>query len=91
MRILTLLEACECCFAGADLPTVGSELRGFDAECADRSGTPFLSRALWRRTGTGHVDAEEALHGCNVVVGRFGAEGATRVVALALSEEHHHT
>jgi hypothetical protein len=36
-------------------------------------------------------DASEALHGCNGVVERFGAEGVARVVALALSEEHHHT
>jgi hypothetical protein len=36
-------------------------------------------------------DASEALHGCNGVVERFGAEGVARVVALALSEEHRHT
>jgi hypothetical protein len=36
-------------------------------------------------------DSSEALHGCNGVVGRFDAEGAARVVALALSEEHRHT
>jgi hypothetical protein len=36
-------------------------------------------------------DASEALYGCNGVVGRFGAEGAGRAVALALSEEHRHT
>jgi hypothetical protein len=35
-------------------------------------------------------DAAEAPQGCNGVVGRFGAEGAARVVALALSEEHRH-
>jgi hypothetical protein len=36
-------------------------------------------------------DASEALHGCSGIVGRFGAEGAARVVALALSEEQRHT
>jgi hypothetical protein len=46
MRTLTLLEACECCFVGADLPAIGSELRGFGAEGADRSGTPFVKSAL---------------------------------------------
>jgi hypothetical protein len=45
MRMLTLLEACECCFAGADLPTIGSELRDFGAEGADQSGTPFVKSA----------------------------------------------
>jgi hypothetical protein len=36
-------------------------------------------------------DAAEAPHGCNGVVGHFGSEGAARVVALALSEEHRRT
>jgi hypothetical protein len=36
-------------------------------------------------------DAAEALHGSNGVVVRFDTEGATHVVALALSEEHRHT
>jgi hypothetical protein len=42
---LTLLEARECCSAGADLPTVGSALRGFGTEGADRSGTPLIKKA----------------------------------------------
>jgi hypothetical protein len=42
---LTLLEAHECCFAGADLPTVDSTLRGFDTEGANRSGTPLIEKA----------------------------------------------
>jgi hypothetical protein len=42
---LTLLEARECCFAGADLPAVGSALRGFSAEGADRSGTLLVEKA----------------------------------------------
>jgi hypothetical protein len=41
----TLLGVRECYFAGADLPAVGSALRGFDAECADRSGTPLVEKA----------------------------------------------
>jgi hypothetical protein len=45
MRMLTLLEACECCFAGVDLLAIGSGLRGFGAEGADRSGTPFVKSA----------------------------------------------
>jgi hypothetical protein len=45
MRMLTLLEACECCFAGADSPAIDSELRGFSAEGADRSGTLFVKSA----------------------------------------------
>jgi hypothetical protein len=36
-------------------------------------------------------DASEAFYGCGGVVDRFGAEGAARVVALALSEEHRNT
>jgi hypothetical protein len=46
MGMLMLLEACECSFAGADLPVIGSELRGFGAEGADRSGTPLVKSAL---------------------------------------------
>jgi hypothetical protein len=42
---LTLLEARECYFAGADLPAVGSALRGFGAEGADRSGTLLVEKA----------------------------------------------
>jgi hypothetical protein len=42
---LTLLEARECCFTGDDLHAVGSALRGFGAEGADRSGTPFVEKA----------------------------------------------
>jgi hypothetical protein len=45
MRMLTLLEACECCFAGADLPAVDSGFRGFGVEGADWSGTPFVKSA----------------------------------------------
>jgi hypothetical protein len=40
-----LLEACECCFAGVDVPAIGSVLWGFDAEGADRSGTPLVKSA----------------------------------------------
>jgi hypothetical protein len=36
-------------------------------------------------------DASEAHYGCSGVVDRFGAEGAARVVALTLSEEHRNT
>jgi hypothetical protein len=46
MGTLTLLESCECCFTGADLPTVHSAPRGFGAEGADRSGTPLVDMAL---------------------------------------------
>jgi hypothetical protein len=42
---LTLLEARECCFAGADLPAVGSASRGFSAEGADQSGAPLVDKA----------------------------------------------
>jgi hypothetical protein len=45
MRMLTLLEACECYFACVDLPAIGSELRGFGTEGADWSGTPFVKSA----------------------------------------------
>jgi hypothetical protein len=45
MGMLTLLEACECCFAGDDLPAIGSGLRGFGAEGEDRSGTPLVKIA----------------------------------------------
>jgi hypothetical protein len=89
--MLTLLEACVCCFAGVDLPAVGSELRSFGAEGADRSKIPFVRK----RSGAGRErvawNAAEVLHGRSGVVGRFGAEGTTRAVALPLSEEHHHT
>jgi hypothetical protein len=44
--MLTLLGARECCFTGIDLPAVGSALRGFGAEGADRSGTPLVEKAL---------------------------------------------
>jgi hypothetical protein len=43
--MLTLLEACECCFTGVDVPAIGSALRGFGAEGADRSGTPLVKSA----------------------------------------------
>jgi hypothetical protein len=46
MGMQTLLEACECCFAGDDLPAIDSELRGFGVEGADRSGTPLVKSAL---------------------------------------------
>jgi hypothetical protein len=91
MRMLTLLEAYVCCFAGADLPAVGSELQGFGAEGVDRSGTPFVKERSGARRERLMWDAAEVLHGHNDVVGCFGAEGATRAVALALSEEHRHT
>jgi hypothetical protein len=45
MGMLTLLEACECCFVGADLSAIDSELRGFGAEGLDQSGTPLVKRA----------------------------------------------
>jgi hypothetical protein len=76
LRMITLLEAWVCCFAGTDLPAVGSELRGFGAEGADRSKTLFVRK----RSGAGREramwDASEVLHGRNGVVGRFSAEGA---------------
>jgi hypothetical protein len=43
MGMLTLLEAC---VAGADLPAIGSALRGFGTEGADRPGTPLVKSAL---------------------------------------------
>jgi hypothetical protein len=43
---LTLLGVRECHFAGANLPAVGSALRGIGAEGADRSGTPLVEKAL---------------------------------------------
>jgi hypothetical protein len=80
-----------CYFAGADLPAFGSELRGFGAEDADRSKTPFVRK----RSGAGRErvmwDAAKVLHGRNGVVGRFSAKGAAHAVALALSEEHRYT
>jgi hypothetical protein len=42
---LPLLGVRKCCFTGADLPAVGSVLRGFGAEGADRSGTPLVEKA----------------------------------------------
>jgi hypothetical protein len=85
MRMLTLLEACECCFAGADSPVIGSELRGFGAKGADQSGTPFVRSALTSDgNGSCGMPWRPSME-CNGVMGRFGAEGATRVVALALS------
>jgi hypothetical protein len=80
-----------CCFAGVDLPAVGSELQSFGAEGADWSKIPFVRK----RSGAGRErvawSAAEAFHGSSGVVGRFGAEGAARAVALALSEEHRYT
>jgi hypothetical protein len=45
MEILTLLKACECCFAGDDLPAIGSVPRGFGAEGVDRSETTLVESA----------------------------------------------
>jgi hypothetical protein len=91
MRMIMLIEACVCCFAGADLPVVGSELQGFGAKGADRSKTPFVRKRSGARREWVMWDAAEVLHGHNGVVGRFGAKGAARAVALALSEEHRYT
>jgi hypothetical protein len=73
------------------LPAFGSKLRGFGAEDADRSKTPFVRKRPCARRERVMWDAAEVLHGRNGVVGRFGTEGAARAVALALSEEHRYT
>jgi hypothetical protein len=44
--MLTLLEACVCCFGGANLPAVGSELQSFGAEGADWSKSRLSESAL---------------------------------------------
>jgi hypothetical protein len=89
--MLTLLEACVCCFAGADLPAVGSELWSFGAEGADWSKIPFVRKCSGAGRERVARNAAEVRHGHSGMVGRFGAEGAGHVVALALSEEHYHT
>jgi hypothetical protein len=76
--VLICPQSVRSCGASAPKVRTGQEPRF----CQERSGAG-RGRVMW--------DAEEALHGCNGVVGRFGTEGAARVVALALSEEHHHT
>jgi hypothetical protein len=87
---LTLLEAHECCFAGADLPTIGSA-HGLQRRRCGPVRNPTCQECSDAGRGRVIWDASEAFHGCNGVVGRFGTEGAARVVALALLEEHRHT
>jgi hypothetical protein len=82
---------CVCCFAGADSPAAGSELQSFGAEGADRSRNPFVGKRSDARRERVAWSAEEAFHGRSGTVGRFGAEGAARAVALVLSEGHHYT
>jgi hypothetical protein len=59
MRMLTSLEACVCCFAGADLPAVGSELRGASAPKVRTGEKPRLSKGALAPDGK--WDAAEVL------------------------------
>jgi hypothetical protein len=86
-----LLEACVCCFVGVDSPAVGSELQSFGAEGTDRSRNPFVEKRFDAGRERVAWCAAEAFHGRSGVVGRFGAEGTARTVALALSEGHRYT
>jgi hypothetical protein len=90
MGMLTSLEACECCFAGADLPTIGSA-HGLQRRRCGPVRNPTCQECSDAGRGRVMWDASEAFHGCNGVVGRLGAEGVAHVVAPALSEEHRHT
>jgi hypothetical protein len=91
--MLTLLEACVCCFTGADLPAVGPELRSFGAEGADRSKIPLVRKRSGAGRGTGHVECRGGadLPAVSPELRSFSAEGAARAVALALAEEHRYT
>jgi hypothetical protein len=61
-------------------------LQTFRAEGADRSRTPRVGCAPMKGGKQVMQDASEAQHGRGGVVDCFGAEGAARVGALALSE-----
>jgi hypothetical protein len=69
------------------LPTVGSALRGFGAEGADRSGISLVEKAPVLN-GKGSYGRPRRPPMATSVVDRFGAEGTARVVAPASSEGH---
>jgi hypothetical protein len=61
-------------------------LQTFGTEGVDRSRTPCVGCAPMKGGKRVMRDASEAQHGRGGVVDCFGAEGAARAAALALSE-----